>query len=147
MLRQTLIDQMYQALKSRDANKVSVLRFLVSEIKRVEIDAKHELEDSEIINLLRKEVKRRQEAIDQYRAGGREDIVAKEMAELQLIQSFLPTPMSQQAIEQIIIDTLARHPHQDFGQIMRQVMAATQGQADGKLVSSLVRAHLAQKHT
>ena len=142
MLRQTIIDQMKQAMKARQGDKLSVLRFLLSEIKNVEIDAKHELNDSEIITLLRTEVKRRKEAIDQYRAGGRNDIVDKEVAELAIIDVFLPAQMSQQAIEQIVTDTITQNPNLDFGQIMRQVMAATQGQADGKLVSTIVRSKL-----
>jgi uncharacterized protein len=133
---------MKQAMRDRDVDKLSVLRFLLSEIKNVEIDAKHELSDDEIIALLRKETKRRKEAIEQYKSGGREDIAAKEAIELQLIDTFLPAQMSREAIEKIVSDTVIANPGQDFGQIMRLCMAATKGQADGKLVSELVRSKI-----
>lgn len=141
-LRQSLTDQMKQAMKSRDAAKLSVLRFLLSEIKNVEIDAKHELEDQEIIALLRKEVKRRKEAVEQYKTAGRDDIVTHELSELEVINTFLPAQMTPEAVEQIIVDIIAKSPDQDFGQVMRQVMQSTKGQADGKLVSDIVRSKL-----
>jgi uncharacterized protein YqeY len=134
---------MKQAMKSRQADTLSVLRFLLSEIKNLEIDVKHELSDEEIVALLRKEVKRRKEAVDQYRAGGRDDIVSKELTELTLIETFLPAQMSAEAIEQIVADIIAQNPHHDFGQLMKLIMAATQGQADGKVVSQIVRSKLA----
>jgi uncharacterized protein YqeY len=142
MLRQTIFDQIKQAMKAHQTDKLGVLRFIYSEIKNVEIDAKHELTDNEVIGLLRKEVKRRKEAIDQYRAGGRDDIVSKELAELTIIETFLPAQMSVETIEKIVTDIVAQNQTHDFGQLMKLVMAATQGQADGKLVSQIVRSKL-----
>lgn len=142
MLRQAILDQMKQALKARDPDTLSVLRFLLAEIKNKEIDAKHELNDQEVIALLRTEVKRRKEAIDQYRAGNRDDIVSRETAELAIIEAFLPAQMTQAAIETLVDQIIANQPHLNFGQIMKQVMAATKGQADGKLVSDVVRSKL-----
>lgn len=142
MIRQTILDQMKQAMKDRAAEKLSVLRFLLSEIKNVEIDAKHELSNPEIVGLLRTEVKRRKEAVEQYRSAGRDDLVATELSELTIIETFLPAQMSAESIETIVADVITHHPGSDFGQIMKLVMAATQGQADGKQVSQIVRAQL-----
>ncbi len=141
-LRLDLTEQMKQAMKSKDAAKLSVLRFLLSEIKNVEIDAKHELDDSEVISLLRKEVKRRKEAVEQYKTAGRDDIVTHELSELDVINTFLPAQMTPEAVEQIVVGIIAQSPDQDFGQVMRQVMQVTKGQADGKLVSDIVRSKL-----
>jgi len=133
---------MKQAMKSRDMDKLSVLRFLLSEIKNVEIDAKHELDDNEVIALLRREVKRRKEAVEQYQTAGRDDIVAKELSELTIIDTFLPAQMSAESIEATVMDIISHHPGSDFGQLMKLVMAATHGQADGKQVSQIVRTKL-----
>lgn len=143
MIRQDVMNQMIQAMKARETDKLAVLRFLVSEIKNVEIDAKHELNDDEVIGLFRKEVKRRKEAIEQYKAGGRMDIADKEVAELAIIETFLPIQMGREAVEKIVTEIMSQNPGNDFGQVMRLCMAATKGQADGKLVSELVRAKLA----
>lgn len=142
MIRQDIIDQMKMAMKSREAEKLQVLRFLLSEIKNVEIDAKHELNDEEVITLFRKEVKRRKESIEQYKTAKREDIVNKEEAELKVIDTFLPAQMEAQVIEKLVDEILSKTDGADFGQIMKQVMQATKGQADGKMVSNLVRAKL-----
>jgi len=142
MLRQTIFDHIKQAMKDHQPDKLVVLRYIYSEIKNVEIDVKHELSDEEVISLLRKEVKRRKEAIEQYKNGGRLDIADKELAELTIIEAYLPAQMSSADLETIISTTLSQNPTADFGQLMKLVMAATKGQADGKLVSQLVRAKL-----
>lgn len=142
MIRQQIIDDMKTAMKAHDTLTLGVLRFMLSEIKNREIDAKHELNDEEIIALLRTEVKRRNEAIEQFRQGGRLDLAEQEEKELVIISPFLPAQMDQSNIEAIVTKVVASTESKDFGQVMRLVMQELKGQADGKLVSELVRAKL-----
>lgn len=138
MLRTQLMDEMKSAMKARDADRLGVLRFMISEIKNKEIDTKRELIDEEVIDLLRREVKRRQEAIAQYESGGRDDLVTRERAELSVILAFLPQLMSKEEVETIVREIMAEGVT-DFGQIMRASMERLKGKADGSLVSQVVK--------
>ena len=138
MLRQQISDQMKAAMKTRDANRLVVLRFIWSEIKNREIDLKHELNDEEVVDILRREVKRRVESIEQYKQGGRMDIVEKEQAELPVINGFLPQLMSPAEVDEVVQKVLPTLENRDFGQVMRAVMAQVKGKADGKVVSEAV---------
>lgn len=142
MIRQQIIEDMKIAMKAHDALKLGVLRFMLSEIKNREIDAKHELTDEEVISLLRTEVKRRNEAILQFKQGNRLDLAEQEEKELVIINTFLPAQMDHQAVEAIVSKVVAATDSKDFGQVMRAVMQELKGQADGKVVSELVRAKL-----
>lgn len=142
MIRQQIIDDMKIAMKAHDVLKLGVLRFMLSEIKNREIDAKHELVDDEVVALLRTEVKRRNEAIVQFKQGNRLDLAEQEEKELLVINAFLPAQMDGAAIEAIVSKVVATTESKDFGQVMRAVMQELKGQADGKIVSELVRAKL-----
>ncbi|OGV97106.1 hypothetical protein A2W24_00155 [Microgenomates group bacterium RBG_16_45_19] len=141
MLRQQIHDEMIAAMKAQDVKKLETVRYVWSEIKRVEIDAKHELTDEEVIELLRREVKKRQEAVVQMRAGGRLDGVEHEEAQLKIITSYLPQLMSREEIEGVV-DEVIKAGQLDFGAVMREVMAKVKGKADGKMVSEIVREKL-----
>jgi uncharacterized protein YqeY len=132
------MEEMKTAMKARDVDRLGVLRYMISEIKNKEIDAKRELIDEEVIDLLRTEVKRRQEAIAQYESGGRADLVTKERAELAVIEGFLPQLMSREAVEAVVSEIVASGLT-DFGQVMRAAMEQLKGKADGKLVSQVVK--------
>jgi hypothetical protein len=142
MIRQQIIEDMKTAMKAHDTLRLGVLRFMLSEIKNREIDAKHELVDEEVITLLRTEVKRRNEAIAQFKQGNRLDLADQEEKELVVINAFLPAQMDATAVEAIVEKVIATTDAKDFGQVMKLVMQALKGQADGKLVSELVRAKL-----
>ena len=93
MLREQIYEDVKSAMKARDAVKLETVRFVWSEVKRIEIDAKHELSDEEIVDLLRKEIKRRKDAIEQIKAGGREELVAHEQQQLTYIEAYVPQLM------------------------------------------------------
>lgn len=139
MIRQQLYDDMKQAMLARDSERLGVLRFIISDIKNREIDAKRELSDDEVIELLRRETKRRNEAVVQYTQGGRTDIVETEKRELAIIEAYLPTLMDQAQVEAVVQKVLATLPSKEFGQVMRAVMSELKGQADGKLISEVVK--------
>lgn len=138
MLRVTIQEQLKAAMKARDTVKLEALRFVWSEIKNREIDKHAELTDEEVIQLLQKEVKNREEAIGQFKQAGRDDLVQSEEAKLTVIKAFLPEQMGRAELEgvvQAVIDAGVT----DFGQVMREVMGKVKGKVDGKLVADVVR--------
>lgn len=138
-LRQTLTDQMKTAMKARDQVRLDTIRFVLSQIKNQEIDLKREMNDEEVLKLLKKEVKNRQEAIEQFRQGGRDTIVDEELAKVEIIQEFLPAEMSDQELRTIVEKVVSLAEDKNFGKIMSAVMAEVQGQADGGRVSKTVK--------
>jgi hypothetical protein len=138
MLRQKIYEDLKSAMKARDVVRLETLRFIWSGIKNAEIDAKHELEDEEVVKLLRTEVKRRQEAIEQFKQGGRNDLSEDEEVKLEVINSYLPQLMSREEIEKVV-DEIVLRGTSEFGAVMGQAMGQLKGKADGKLVSEVVR--------
>ena len=145
-LKDRVLQDMKEAMKARDQLRLSTLRLLVSEIKNKEIDAKGELKDEDILALIQKAVKQRQDSIAQYEKGGRQDLAEKEKAELEILKAYLPEELSKEAIlkiiDQAIAATGASSP-KEMGKVMREVMPKVKGRADGKLVNELVRKRLA----
>lgn len=141
MIREEIHQQMIQAMKQKNHSELETLRYLWSEIKNQEIDCHHELSDDEVVQVVKREVKRRREAIEQFRAGDRDDLVRDEQEKLKLIKRYLPQQMSRDQVEQIV-DKVLQESQSDFGKVMKQVMEKTQGQVDGKLVAEVVRSKL-----
>jgi len=145
-LKDRVLQDMKEAMKARDQLRLSTLRLLVSEIKNKEIDAKGELKDEDILALIQKAVKQRQDSIAQYEKGGRQDLAEKEKAEMEILKAYLPEELSKEAIleviDQAIAATGASSP-KEMGKVMREVMPKVKGRADGKLVNELVRKRLA----
>lgn len=141
MIRKEIHQQMIQAMKQKNHSELETLRYLWSEIKNQEIDCHHELSDDEVVQVVKREVKRRREAIEQFRAGDRDDLVRDEQEKLKIIKRYLPQQMSRDQVEQIV-DKVLQESQSDFGKVMKQVMEKTQGQVDGKLVAEVVRSKL-----
>lgn len=141
MLRQEIQDQMKQAMKNRDQVRLGALRFLWSEIKNAEIDAKVELDDSGIHAIIKKEVKKRSQAIDQMKEAGREELAMEEEAKLAVISEFMMEEMSEEKIS-ALVDQAVDEGLTEFGKVMGHVMGLAQGQADGRLVQKIVREKL-----
>lgn len=145
-LKDKILQDMKEAMKTRDQLRLSTLRLLVSEIKNREIDAKEELEDDEVLALIRKAVKQRQDSISQYEKGGRQDLADKERAEMAILKAYLPEDLSREAllaiIDEAISATGASSPR-EMGKVMKEVMPKVKGRADGKVVNELVRKRLA----
>jgi len=131
-----------QALKDKKEVKVSTLRLLLSEIHNQEIAKQADLTKEDIIKVVQKEVKRRKEAIEAFQKGKRDDLVAKEKEELEILNKYLPQQMSSQELETIIqsvIKETGASGMSDFGKVMGAVMGRVKGQADGKVVSESVK--------
>ncbi len=146
MLVQKLSDDLKAAMKSGNAERVAVLRFMSSGIYNVQKDkyAKQPgvaLTDDEAVAVLQKEAKRRKEAIELFRQGKRDDLVKKEEAELAVIYEYIPKGLSAEEIEKMV-DELRGKGFNDFNSLMREAMKLTKGRADGKTVGEIVRKKL-----
>ncbi|HEX9698911.1 MAG TPA: GatB/YqeY domain-containing protein [Acidobacteriota bacterium] len=133
------------AVKSRDATKVSVLRMLLADLHNRKIAARAELNEEQVVAALRTAVKQRQEAAEQFAAGGREDRAAAERAEIEVIEAYLPSLLEgeelQEAVDSVIDKTGASSPA-DMGKVMGALMSEYQGRIDGKAANALVRERL-----
>ncbi len=132
-----------KALKEKDSLRVSVLRLLLTALHNEEIRLLRPLKEEEINSLIQKEVKKRQEAIDLYKRGGRLELAEKEAQEKEILASFLPAPVKEEKIVESIKE--AREKVGDnFGQIMGLVMAKWRGKVEGERAASLVKKVLAK---
>jgi uncharacterized protein YqeY len=137
--------EMKSAMKGKDRERLSVLRMIRSEIKNLEIQEGHPLEDPAILTLISKAAKQRRESIAQFQKGGRDDLVQKETRELQIILEYLPQQLSADELRQAIekaVAAVGATSVKDMGAVMKQVMADVGGRADGKEAQQLVRALL-----
>lgn len=139
-----------KALKENKQLKLSVLRLLKSAVKNAEIEKKTKgekdpLTEEEIIKVIKKEIKKREESIEGYTKGERADLVAKEEEELEILKEYAPKDLSDEKIINIVNETIQESnlsETKDFGQLMKLVMAKVGSQADGKKVSQFVREKL-----
>ncbi len=144
-LKERIMADMKEAMKAKDTVRLSTLRLLLSEIKNKEIDKRGELTDDEILAVIQKAVKQRRESIQQYKDGGREDLAEKEQKELEVLEAYLPQPLSEEELISLIdevIKEVGATSMRDMGKVMREIMPKVRGRADGKLVNELVKKRL-----
>ncbi|MCG2686842.1 GatB/YqeY domain-containing protein [Candidatus Parcubacteria bacterium] len=145
MLLEKLNQELKQAMKDKDTQKLSVLRMLVSAFNNEAISLKKKdkgLNAEEELKILKKEVKKHKDSIQQYEAGNRPELAEQEKKELEILNVYLPEEMSENEIRKIIqevISEIGEVAPSQFGQIMGQVMAKIKGQADGNVVSKVVK--------
>lgn len=147
MLTDNLQNDLKNAQLARDEVKVSTLRLLLSEIKNKEISKGNVLSDDEVLTVVAREVKKRKEAAEGFRAGGREEGALKEEKELAVLQAYLPAQMSQEDLSKIVEETInetGATSLADMGKVIGAVMGKVKGQADGAAVSALARERLSK---
>lgn len=137
MLRDQIYEDVKKAMKGREVERLETLRFVWSEVKNAEIDLKREMKDEEVVALLQREVKRRREAIEQFEAGGREELAGEEREKLKIIEAYLPQMMSEDEIRKEV-EEVVDEGVKDFGVVMGRVMGRVRGKADGGVVKKLV---------
>lgn len=144
-LKTELQTAMKDAMRAKDKARLGIIRMMLSDIKRVEVDERIELDDARILAILDKMQKQRRDSISQYEAAGRDDLADTEKAELAVIAEFLPAALSQDElsalVEQAISETGAQSM-KDMGQVMAIMKPQAQGRADMAEVSKLVKARL-----
>lgn len=151
-LKQTISDDLKNALKSGDSFKVGILRLLLSALHNKEIEKrgkgeKSELseEEEEVIEVLMKESKKRKEAIEIYLKGGRQDLADKEAKELEIVKIYLPEQLSEAEVEKITlkaIEKIGAENQKDFGKAMAEAMKELKGKADALKVSEIIKKKL-----
>jgi len=146
-LKEKLTEDLKQAMRSGDTLKRSAIRLLLAAIKNAEIAKQKELGDGDILGIIAKEIRQRRESIEAFKSGNRQDLVAKEEAELVTLEGYLPPQMSREEIikaaRQVIQEVGARGPG-DKGKVMPQLIAQLKGRADGQEINAVVTELLAQ---
>jgi uncharacterized protein YqeY len=140
-LKQRITDDIKQAMKGGDTVRRSVLRLLMSSVKNAEISKQADLDDSDILGIIAKEIRQHQESIESFKKGNRQDLVAKEEAEMAILQGYLPQQMTREEIveaaRQVIGEVGAQGPG-DKGKVMKDLMPKLKGRADGKEINNIV---------
>jgi hypothetical protein len=145
-LIETIEDELKEAMRARDQERTGTLRMTLASLRSAEKELQRPLKEDEELQVLQRERKRRTEAAEAFREGGRPEQAEKEGRELAVIEEFMPEPMSEEDIEQIIDDAIAETGATslgDLGRVMADVMPQVAGRADGSTVSQLVREKLA----
>ncbi|MEJ2516216.1 MAG: GatB/YqeY domain-containing protein [Gammaproteobacteria bacterium] len=140
-----LTEDMKQALRSGDKGRLSVVRMALAAIQQREVDERVELDDAALVSVIEKLVKQRQDSVEQYRAGGRDDLADKEQTEIEILRTYLPEPLSEEALAGLIeeaVDSTGADSMKDMGRVMGYIKARAAGQADMSIVSARVRARL-----
>ena len=143
---QDLKSDMKKAMKAKEKQELSTIRMLLSSLNNKKIDKGGDLDDDDVIEVLSKEAKQRRESIDAYREGGRDDMADKEEAELEVIERYLPEPLTDEEVEQMvdeIIEQTGAETKADMGRVMGQVMPKVKGRYEGSKVKDIVLGKLA----
>jgi uncharacterized protein len=141
-LKARLTEDLKGSLRAGDKLRTSVIRLLSALIKNREVEKRAPLTEAELLQAVSSSVKQRQDSIQQFRQGGRQDLVEKETAELEILQSYLPSPLTPEQLREIVqaaIQESGAASPRDMGKVMTVLMPKVTGRADGKVVSTLVR--------
>ena len=134
------------AMRARDRARVAALRLVAAEIKQREVDSRQPLDDSGVLAVLDRMLKQRRDSAEQYRAAGRDELAAAETFEIEVIESYLPTPLTAQEVAALVaeaIEATGASSMRDMGGVMARLRPEVQGRADMGEVSRLVRERLA----
>jgi uncharacterized protein YqeY len=132
---------MNAARKAQDKQRTLVLGTIISNLKNREIDLRRPATDDEVVEVVRKGIKIRREAIEQYTAGGRQDLVDAEQAQVRILEEFLPPAVDPEEIRAAVREVIAAGAR-DVGKVMGQVLPKFKGRAEGKLINQIVREEL-----
>jgi uncharacterized protein len=144
-LKTRIQDDMKSALRAGAKERLATIRLILAAIKQREVDERIQLDDTQVLSVLDKMVKQRRESITQFHAGGREDLVARESAELAVLAAYLPEQLSEQELDQLIATTIAATGAagiKDMGKVMGALKAKVQGRADMSAVGARIKARL-----
>lgn len=144
-IKAQITEQMKDAMRARDKARLGTIRLMLADIKRIEVDERIELDDARVLAVLDKMVKQRKDSIAQYQAAERPDLADKEQQEMEVIKTFLPQPLSDVEVDQIVdaaIASTGASGMQAMGQVMAVIKPQLQGRADMSIVSKRVKAKL-----
>jgi uncharacterized protein YqeY len=143
-IKDLLTEDMKQAMKDKESGKLrlSVIRMARANIKNIEIDEKRELNDDEVLAVLMKEVKMRQDSLEEFTKAGREELVEQAKQEIAILRKYLPEQLSDEELKALVVEAVAETGAagpKDMGKVMAALMPKTKGRADGKRINTMVR--------
>ena len=141
-LKDRIQDDMKAAMRAKDKQRLGAIRLILAAIKQREVDERIELNEAQTLAVLEKMIKQRRESLTQYQSAGREDLAAQEAFEIDLIQAYLPTPLSEAELDALIARAIAATGAQsvrDMGKVMAAIKNQAQGRADMVAVSARVK--------
>jgi uncharacterized protein YqeY len=144
-LEDRLVEEMKQAMKSSDKLRLSTIRMIRTAVKNKEIEQRKPLDDEGIIRVIQGMVRKSEESVEQFKAGGRMDLVEKETKEIETMKSYLPQPLSREEVLTIIDQTIEETQAtslKDLGKVMKSLMPKLGGKVDGALVNQWVKERL-----
>jgi len=142
LLKEKLQNDLKEAMKNKDNAKRDTIRFLMSALKQIEVDERKELSDADIIKIIQKSLKQREDSMLAFKDANREDLYEKELAEATILKAYLPDQLSDEALKNIIqkhIDALGATSLKDLGKIMPLILAECAGVADGKRINTIAK--------
>ena len=142
-LKDRIQDDMKAAMRARDKQRLGAIRLILAAVKQREVDERIELNDAQVLAVLEKMLKQRRESLAQYQSAGRADLAAQEAFEIDLIQAYLPTPLSEAELDALIARAIAATGAQsvrDMGKVMAAIKDQARGRADMAAVSARVKA-------
>ncbi|MFN3750575.1 MAG: GatB/YqeY domain-containing protein [Thiobacillus sp.] len=145
-LKARITDDMKAAMRAKDTARLGTIRLLLAAIKQREVDERTELDDAAVSAVVDKLIKQRRDSISQFRAAGRDDLVAAEAAELAVLQAYLPEPLSAAEVEAVVAAAIAESgaaSPKDMGKVMGLLKPRLAGRADMGQVSALIKTRLA----
>jgi uncharacterized protein YqeY len=144
-LKERIVKDMTAAMKAKEAARLSTLRMVKAAVQNREIEKGGELTEDEMTKALQSLVKQRRDSVEQYEKAGREELAAKERAEIAVIEEYLPRAASREEIERVVAETIAEtgaSSMKEMGAVMKAVQARLAGAADGRTVSEVVKSKL-----
>lgn len=144
-LKQTISDDMKAALRGREELRLSALRMLLAAVKQREVDERRDLPDADVLSLVEKLIKQRRESVTQFEAGGRQDLAARERAEIDVLAAYMPRALSDAEVDEFVTEALAEagaSGPKDMGKVMALLKPRLAGRADMAQVSARVKSRL-----
>ena len=145
ILKETLNNDIKTAMKAKDKETLAVLRMIKTAVQAAEIDKKEELNAEEELTILAREAKQRRESLAEFVKAGRDELVAKTEAEIEIVERYLPKQLSVEEVKEVIAtvaEKIGATTQKEFGKLMGAVMQELKGKADGNVIKEQVKAHL-----
>lgn len=147
-MRNQILEDLKTAMKNQDKERLAVIRMVKGSIQISELNKKHELSDEEVIEVISKEIKSRKDSINEFKKGGREDLIQKTQNEINILSEYLPKQLTEEEITEIIdavFNKVKPESSKDMGKVMKELKPQVSGKADMGLVSKIVKNKIEKK--
>ncbi len=147
-MRNQILEDLKTAMKNQDKERLAVIRMVKGSIQMSELNKKHELSDEEVIEVISKEIKSRKDSINEFKKGGREDLIQKTQNEINILSEYLPKQLTEEEITEIIdavFNKVKPESSKDMGKVMKELKPQVSGKADMGLVSKIVKNKIEKK--